>query len=126
MRFLKLVLIVLVMGGLILGCGKKGAEKDKAAAGEAGQMDSKSVDAVFVKKKADTNARLAGRMAKMAEEMYYSANMRYTSDLGELLKFSPGITEDAGVTFIWGVANDQTFTFTTTHKDGSRTFVFHE
>jgi len=126
MKRWSLVLVVLLVCCLLAGCAKKGEERGEASSGESGRMGSKSVDAVFVRKKADANARSAGRMAKMAESAYYASHMRYTSDLGELESIYGGITEDAGVTFIWGRADDQTFTFTTMHANGSKTFVFSE
>ncbi|HDH96983.1 MAG TPA: type II secretion system protein [Proteobacteria bacterium] len=81
----------------------------------------------------DVSAQSAGRQAKLAEEMYYNDHLedyggRYTSAAADLIVYDRNIFDDPGVTFIWGVADDTVFTFTTTHKDGStgKTYIFHD
>jgi len=128
MRFLKLALVALLALGLAVGCGKreKGAKAEKEAESST-EIATPAVGPPAVRRKADANARSAGRMAKMAEEMYYASHSRYTNNLEDLEFLYHGITEDEGVTFIWGVVNEDTFKLTVKHKNGSgKTYVFSD
>ena len=71
----------------------------------------------------DASTRSAGRSAKLAEESYYYdknvSGGTYSDDLSELLKIDPRLTEDPEVTFVFSHAGQDSFTFYTTHAQGS-------
>lgn len=78
----------------------------------------------------DASALSAGRSAKLAQEIYYQDHQdlyyHYTSDLTDLLKHDRNLTDDGGVTFIFGYKGDTNFTFTTQHANGGKTFIYKD
>ena len=75
----------------------------------------------------DASAKSAGRMAKLAEEVYYNTHATYTSNLDALLAIDRNLTDDTNVTFIFDHASDRGFTLHTEHASGSgSTFVYHD
>jgi prepilin-type N-terminal cleavage/methylation domain-containing protein len=76
----------------------------------------------------DASATSAGRVAKLAEELYYQEHhndgFTYTSHLAHLTQIDRNLDDDAGVTFVWSYAGVSNFTFTTSHQRGTRTFIY--
>jgi prepilin-type N-terminal cleavage/methylation domain-containing protein len=76
----------------------------------------------------DASALSAGRSGKLAEEIYYQEwqnnNYPYTSLLQHLIVHDANLTDNQGVTFIWGFKGATHYTFTTSHNNGSKTYVF--
>jgi hypothetical protein len=72
----------------------------------------------------DSVAQSAGFNAKIAEEVLFESTGgegkgHYTDNLAELLVWDKNLTDDPGVTFVFGRCNSQGYTFTTKHKDGT-------
>jgi prepilin-type N-terminal cleavage/methylation domain-containing protein len=76
----------------------------------------------------DAGATSSGRVAKLAEELYYQAHhddgFTYTSHLAHLMEIDRNLNGEVGVTFLWSYAGISNFTFTTSHVRGTRTFVY--
>jgi hypothetical protein len=70
------------------------------------------------------SARSAGRNAKLAEEIYFDENKRYTGSLDELLAIDRNLIDDPGVTFDFTAADEYGFAFTVTHaKDREKAVI---
>jgi hypothetical protein len=70
----------------------------------------------------DLSACMAGKHARYTQEVWYNENGGdisggYTDQLSDLLSFDKNLTDDEGVTFIFGQCNATGYTFTTVHKD---------
>jgi Tfp pilus assembly protein PilE len=77
----------------------------------------------------DGSARAAGRNAKLAEEvLYYGVDEgeapSYTDELSILLSIDKNLTDDTGVTFVFGACNASGFILTTQHAKGGQTFQY--
>ena len=76
----------------------------------------------------DASALSAGRSAKLAEETYFQAhradNFAYTRSVADLVVHDRNLNDDRGVTFLWSYAGQSNYTFTTTHRKGTHTFVY--
>lgn len=82
---------------------------------------------LFTVKDYNTSAQSAGRNAKIAEEVFYVGNLdfqKYTDQLAELLIWDKNLTDDPGVTFIFGTCTASGYTFTTSHVKGDKPYEF--
>jgi hypothetical protein len=77
----------------------------------------------------DASAEAAGYNTRFAQEACYQHSgpegaRRYTDNLADLLTWDKNLTDDPGVTFVFGACNASGYTFTTTHRHGKRAFRF--
>ncbi len=68
----------------------------------------------------------AGRNAQTAMEVCYRLTENYAPNLQVLLQYEPNLTEDTGVTFLFGSINNSGYTFTTTHRRGDASFEYRD
>jgi prepilin-type N-terminal cleavage/methylation domain-containing protein len=74
----------------------------------------------------NASAISAGRDAKTVMEVYERVNEKYAPDLSVLLRFDRNLTDDPGVTFVFGSLGGSGYTFTTTHRQGDTSYIWHD
>jgi len=79
----------------------------------------------------NNRARMVGWDVELAEELYFQnaggdIDGRYSASLEDLLIWNKNLTDDPGITFIFGPCNASGYTFTTSHIKGDKPFKYRK
>jgi hypothetical protein len=72
----------------------------------------------------DDSALAAGRAGVYAQRLAKSFDNKFATSLAELRAIDKNVDTDPDVIFVFGNVDERGFTFTTSHKKGTKSFVF--